>query len=175
MGHLINPISNRLSVNTFWNSNWSLVNNFNYINLFKKDYVLFEFLDWFLKKSNFIKFSLLLSHYKIYRVSNNIFINFYYYNVLLEDEEYETEVFYLLNLLNDKENNISKLKKINKNYYISNDFNNLSNISLNENIGQDKYEEDDQKEKVTNLYIYVAKILFLNLFWSTLKEVINFY
>ncbi len=100
MGHLINPISNRLSINTFWNSNWSLVNNFNYVNLFKKDYILFEFLNWFLKKSKYGKFNLLLSHYKVYRIANNVFINFYYYNVALEEKRYDREVIYLLNLIN---------------------------------------------------------------------------
>ena len=108
MGHLINPISNRLSINTFWNSNWSLVNNFNYVNLFKKDYILFEFLNWFLKKSKYGKFNLLLSHYKVYRIANNVFINFYYYNVALEEKRYDREVIYLLNLINKKQKALAK-------------------------------------------------------------------
>lgn len=80
MGHLINPVSLRLSVNSFWDSTWVVVNNFNFVSLFKKDYILFHFLNWFIKKSKFIKFNLLISHYKIYRVNQKIYINLYYYN-----------------------------------------------------------------------------------------------
>lgn len=80
MGHLINPISFRLSVNSFWNSNWILINNFNYINIFKKDFTLFHFLNWFLKKSELIEYNIIISHYKIYRINNLIYINLFYYN-----------------------------------------------------------------------------------------------
>lgn len=80
MGHLVNPISVRLSINTFWNSNWVLINNFNYISLFKKDYLLFYFLNWFTKKTKFLKFNVIMSHYKIYRISKETYINLYYYN-----------------------------------------------------------------------------------------------
>ncbi len=80
MGHLINPVSLRLSLNSFWDSTWVVVNNFNFVSLFKKDYILFHFLNWFIKKSKFIKSNLLISHYKIYRINQKVYINLYYYN-----------------------------------------------------------------------------------------------
>lgn len=80
MGHLVNPISFRLSINSFWNSNWALINTFNYVNLFKKDSLLFYFLNWFTKKSKFFKFNILMSHYKLYRINDNLYINLFYYN-----------------------------------------------------------------------------------------------
>ena len=80
MGHLINPLSLRLSVNTFWNSNWVLINNFNFINVFKKDNLIFLLLNWFINKNKFTQFNILLSHYKLHRVNNNIYVNLYYYN-----------------------------------------------------------------------------------------------
>ncbi len=179
MGHLINPISNRLSINTFWNSNWSLVNTFNYVNLFKKDYILFEFLDFFLKKSKYGKFNLLLSHYKIYRVFNNIFINFYYYNIVLEEKEYGMEILYLLNLLNYKENDINK-KLINlENFYLSSELNSISTEIKSEICNKFNsflnLDEINKKQKLSDLYKYTLKILFLNLFWYSLKYSINFY
>lgn len=99
MGHLVNPVSLRLSINSFWNSNWVLNNNFNYINIFKKDYLLFQFLNWFIKKTKFIKFNILISHYKIYRVNNLVFINLYYYNGNIENDTYLYQIFYFNNIL----------------------------------------------------------------------------
>ena len=95
MGHLINPITNRLSINILWNSNWSLINNFNYNNIFKKDYILFQFLTWFTKKSKFGRFNIIISHYKIYRIKDNIFINFYYYNAGLEEKKFKFHVYFI--------------------------------------------------------------------------------
>lgn len=99
MGHLVNPLSLRLSVNSFWNSNWVLNNNFNYVNIFKKDYILFQFLTWFIKKTKFIKFNILISHYKIYRINGSVFINLYYYNGNIENDNYFYQIFYLNNIL----------------------------------------------------------------------------
>lgn len=99
MGHLVNPVSMRLSVNSFWSSNWVLINNFNYVNLFKKDYLLFHFLNWFIKKSKFLKFNILVSHYKIYRVTNRTYINLYYYNGSTEDNNYYFQVLALNNVM----------------------------------------------------------------------------
>lgn len=114
MGHLVNPLSLRLSVNSFWNSNWVLVNNYNYINIFKKDYELFTYLNWFLKKSNFHKSNILLSHYKIYRVYKRIYINLYIYDAESEGLNYKLisniQKYYLLKKESSK--NLSKKIKI---------------------------------------------------------------
>lgn len=107
MGHLVNPITSRLSINSFWNSNWVLLNNFNYINLFKKDYLLFQFLNWFIKKSKLAKYNIIISHYKIYRLQDKVFINFYYYNAGLEEKTYHFQVLFFKNILL-KRNNLNK-------------------------------------------------------------------
>ncbi len=104
MGHLINPISNRLSINSLWSSNWSLVNNFNYVNIFKKDYILFQFLNWFKKRSKFLKFNLIISHYKIFKIYKSVFINLYYYHANIEEKKYHFQVIFLLRLLREKKN-----------------------------------------------------------------------
>jgi ribosomal protein S3 len=80
MGHLTNPIALRLSINTTWNSNWSLNNNFNYNNIFKRDYLLFQFLDSFAVKKQLIFRNVIISHYKVFRTHKAIFINLYYYS-----------------------------------------------------------------------------------------------
>lgn len=100
MGHLINPLSLRISVNSFWNSNWVLINNFNYINLFKKDYILFHFLNWFIKKSKFLNLNILISHYKIYRVHSKVYINLYYYNANSEENNIVYFPIYLNKIYN---------------------------------------------------------------------------
>ncbi len=102
MGHLINPISLRLSINSFWNSSWILINTFNYINVFKKDFTLFHFLDWFVKKPGLTKFNLLVSHYKVYRVNNYIYISFFYYNANIEGATYQYLIWETRRILLEK-------------------------------------------------------------------------
>jgi hypothetical protein len=127
-----------------------------------------------LKKSKYGKFNLLLSHYKIYRVANNIFINFYYYNVVLEEKRYDLEVIYLLNLINQEHKPVLKsvdnLKESTnfENYYVSsnnaslvNDF--KSDILLNTEDSEN-FEENVKRIKSKNLYKYLLKVLFSNLF-----------
>ena len=60
--------------------------NFNYANLFKKDYTLFQFLNWFIKKSKFGILNIIISHYKVYRVNSNLIVNLYYYNAEFEEK-----------------------------------------------------------------------------------------
>jgi len=91
MGHLINPSSNRLSLNLYWNSNWSVSSSSNYIYLYKKDYLLFYYLDWFISKSKFIRLNFLISHYKIYRTGDKVFINLYFYNGSSESKDFDSE------------------------------------------------------------------------------------
>lgn len=110
MGHLVNPISLRLSINTFWNSNWILINNFNYINIFKRDFTLFHFLNWFIKKSKLTDFNIIISHYKIYRIHKYIYINLYYYNANFEGITYKYHVLQAHKLWISK--NLNKSKKI---------------------------------------------------------------
>jgi hypothetical protein len=135
---------------------------------------LFEFLNWFLKKSKYGKFNLLLSHYKIYRVSNNIFINFYYYNVVLEEKRYDLEVIYLLNLINQEQKSQIGFSSSSKellnieNYYIST----VNNSQLNDIKSElllnydslENFEENIKRIKIKNLYKHILKVLFSNLF-----------
>jgi hypothetical protein len=115
-----------------------------------------------------------LSHYKIYRVSNNIFINFYYYNVVLEEKRYDLEVIYLLNLINQESktqlgflDNSKELLSF-ENYYIST----LNNLPLNDVRAEtvltidnlENFEENAKRIKIKNLYKHLLKILFSNLF-----------
>lgn len=117
MGHLVNPISVRLSINTFWNSNWVLINNFNYVNLFKKDYLLFYFLNWFTKKTKFLKFNIVVSHYKIYKVAKKTYINLYYYNSNLYNNNTFVFLEKIINI-NDK----LELKNVQNNLFFLQEF-----------------------------------------------------
>jgi len=179
MGHLINPISNRLSINTFWNSNWALTNTFNYINIFKKDYILFQFLNWFTKKSKFGKFNIIISHYKIYRIYKNVYINFYYYNAGLEEKKFRFQVYYLLNLLKQKNNNI-----LEKNISIENNVirkiifrrNNKGSIVSHKFVFRPS--ENSIKissEKIKSLYTHLIKILISYLYWHLINKSLSFF
>ncbi len=180
MGHLINPISNRLSINTFWNSNWSLINNFNYVNVFKKDYILFQFLNWFTKKSKFGKFNIIISHYKVFRIYKNIFVNFYYYNAGIEEKKYKFQIFFLINLLKKKKKSFNKQtknivsiarfkrllsktnfsgKQVSKTFFFK-PKNNLNRIS---------------SVFIKSLYTYFIKVVISNLYWYLLNNSLKFY
>lgn len=80
MGHIINPISLRLGVNSYWNTTWSLNNKHLHNKLLKQNWFFFQFLNWFFYRKVHIKINLVFSHYKIY-VNNlgKIYINLYYY------------------------------------------------------------------------------------------------
>jgi len=158
MGHLINPISNRLAVNSFWNSNWALVNNFNYINLFKQDYLLFQFLNWFVKKSKFGKFNIIISHYKVFRLYRKVFINFYYYNAGVEEKKYYFQVSFLIALLRKKKQ-LRQLKK-----------DSIINSSLT--VQSDNHVS---KLQIRNLYTYMIKIVISNLYWYLINNSLKFY
>ena len=159
MGHLINPISNRLALNSFWNSNWASNNNSNYVHVFKQDYLLFQFLDWFIKKSKFGRFNIIISHYKIYRLNNKVYINFYYYNAGLEEKTYHHQIKSLITLLEKK----------NKSYnYNSN--NSVESLTLLNNTSL-----NISKDKLKSLYIYIIKSAVSNLYWYTINRSLNFY
>lgn len=157
MGHLINPISNRLSLNSFWNSNWVLINNFNYVNVFKQDYLLYQFLNWFTKKSKFGKFNIIISHYKVFRLYNNVYINFYYYNAGLEEKKYHFQVKFLINLLKQKE----RLRRIKK-YHTINQEKSIENLKVS-NL------------KIRSLYTHIIKVLISNLYWYLINNSLKYY
>lgn len=115
MGHLVNPNTLRLSYNSFWNSNWSLINTFNYVNIFKKDYLLFSFLNWFTKKSKFLKFNILMSHYKIYRINNLVYLNIYYYKDNLQPSNYNNYNDFIKDIFQNNE-------KLSKNFELLQEF-----------------------------------------------------
>lgn len=169
MGHLINPISNRIAVNSYWNSNWALNNTFNYINVFKQDFLLFQFLDWFTKKSKFGKFNIIISHYKVFRLYNKVYINFYYYNAGLEEKKYHFQVKSLVTLLKQKE----KLRRVKK-YQLNNiEFHNVSN-SLTE-YNEQSNSSNISKTKIRSLYIHIIKLVISNLYWYLINKSLKFY
>ena len=47
MGHISNPISNRLNFTTFWSSIWSSFLDKNYSYFLSEDFALEDFLFWF--------------------------------------------------------------------------------------------------------------------------------
>ena len=80
MGHVINPISIRLGINTYWNSNWAINNKYNYKIMTKDDYFFFSFLSWVLNTKKWKKSNIIFSHYFIYRNNNDkIYSNIYFY------------------------------------------------------------------------------------------------
>jgi ribosomal protein S3 len=180
MGHLINPITNRLSINTFWNSTWSLVNNFNYINVFKKDYILFQFLNWFTKKSKFGKFNVIISHYKVYRIYKNIFINFYYYNAGIEEKKYRFQISFLVNLLRRKRkfwNKRTKQKSIVTRFKRIMYRTSLSGKQLSRTFlfKQKNTLNKFATAKIKSLYVFFIKIVVSNIYWGLLNNSLSFY
>lgn len=169
MGHLINPISNRIAINSYWNSNWALNNTFNYINVFKQDFLLFQFLDWFTKKSKFGKFNIIISHYKVFRLYNKVYINFYYYNAGLEEKKYHFQVKSLVTLLKQKE----KLRRVKKYQLNNTEFQNVSN-SLTE-YNEQSNSSNISKTKIRSLYIHIIKLVISNLYWYLINKSLKFY
>jgi len=177
MGHIVNPISTRLALNSFWNSNWSINNRFNFVNLYQKDYLLFYYLDWFFRKTKFLKIDLLLSHYKVYRVNNKIYINLYYYKVflpllLLKENLLKRNI--LLNLLLKLNNdnfikNASIVNFSNKNskkqLLLNKDVVYLNSIKL------DKKNEEFY-DKIEKFYL---KIFLSSLYWYLLSNSLSFF
>ncbi len=182
MGHLINPISNRLSINAFWNSTWVLINNFNFINMFKKDYILFQFLNFFLRKSRYSRFNVLVSHYKIFRLTNNIFINFYYYNANMEEKKYKYQVIYLAKLLKRQKRKNNFFNVFKTSYLVTTlektfRRKNKNGKSIWTNVIKKLPTLDKKLERyrIKIIYKYMVKTLVSNIFWTVLKETINFY
>ena len=86
MGHIINPVTTRLGLNIFWNSRWTLNNNYNYKYLFKKNIFFFQFINWFFQKKSLNKRNIIFSHYYLFLNSNNVlYINL---NTLLKHWNY---------------------------------------------------------------------------------------
>lgn len=85
MGHVINPISTRLGINTFWNSNWALNNKYNYNKMNKYNIFLFKFLNWIMSSKKFKHRNIMFTHYRVFiNNKNNIYINLFFYLPFLE-------------------------------------------------------------------------------------------
>lgn len=149
MGHLVNPLSLRLSVNSFWNSNWVIINNYNYINVFKKDYQLFTYLTWFFKKSNFEKMNIILSHYKIYRLYKRTYINLYIYNAENQNLKYRS----FITILNRF---ISKITYNKKSYHYRKLYSKKSRFFIINKIYK-------------KIYNYILKFLINLMFWKLMN------
>lgn len=180
MGHLINPISNRLSVNIFWNSNWALTNNFNYVNVFKRDYILFQFLNWFIRKAKFGKFNIIISHYKVFRIYQNIFVNFYFYNAGLEEKKYRFQVFFLLNLLRRRKSFLLKKNDLFKSTKRFRRLLDKKNVLKKKSFSLSKSKNKILKSKILSfkiksLYVYIIKTLISNLYWRIMNNSLAFF
>ena len=78
---LVNPISFRLSICTFWRSIWTVYDIKNYKFLMFADLIFFEYFNWFCKKFfvNIIG-NCIISHIRFYRTKKNFIINIFYYH-----------------------------------------------------------------------------------------------
>lgn len=78
---LVNPVSFRLSISTFWRSVWTVYQIKNYKYLLFSDLIFFEYFNWFCKKffTNIVG-SCLISHIRFYKIKNKIIINIFYYH-----------------------------------------------------------------------------------------------
>lgn len=80
MGHIINPITTRLGLNTFWSSRWAINNLNNYNKLFRENNFFFQFVTYFFQKKIMTKKNILFSHYFFYLNSNNdVYLNIHYF------------------------------------------------------------------------------------------------
>ena len=79
MGNLVHPLSLRLNNNIYWNSQWVSYQNNKYSFLLSSDFLIYSYLNWFLKRRYFdrYKWSIFLSHFKIIRTHNKILIIFF--------------------------------------------------------------------------------------------------
>ena len=79
MGNLVHPLSLRLNNNMYWNSQWVSYQNNKYSFLLSSDFLIYSYLNWFLKRRYFdrYKWSIFLSHFKIIRTNNKILIIFF--------------------------------------------------------------------------------------------------
>lgn len=169
MGHLTNPIALRLSINTTWNSNWSLNNNFNYNNIFKKDYLLYQFLDSFAVQKQIIFRNVIISHYKIFRTHKSVFINLYYYSP--DFDELRTRLYsypilriiwlrYKFNVLYPKR----KKKTIN------------TKIQYPSNFKKDRHAHYKLFVKRINKFCrYILKQYLVYFFWYLINKNFNYY
>ena len=91
---LVNPISFRLSISTFWNSTWNIYNKVNYKYLFYSDLVFFEYFMFFFRKTlQGSSRDAYISHLRLYRIQDKIILNIYYHS----SEEGTLENIYDLN------------------------------------------------------------------------------
>ena len=114
---LVNPISFRLSICTFWRSVWTIYDLKNYKHLMFTDILFFEYFNWFCKHF-FVNTvgSSLLSHIRFYRTNKKFIINIYYYHS--EYTVFEKRIRLNVNKIKKKKNNRKiikrKKKKLNK-------------------------------------------------------------
>ena len=53
-------------------------------------------------KLKLTKSNVIISHYKIYRLQDKVYVNFYYYNAGIEEKKYRFQISFLVNLLRRK-------------------------------------------------------------------------
>jgi len=63
MGHTVNPISNRLRINLFWNSSWCSYNNINYKYLLLADLKFYKFVCFLARRKILIKLGIVLGNW----------------------------------------------------------------------------------------------------------------
>lgn len=79
MGHTINPISNRLRINTFWKSIWCSYTKINYRYLVLNDLNIYNFINWFIKTKFFKQAVFTIANWSLLFNDNKciIIINYY--------------------------------------------------------------------------------------------------
>ncbi len=174
MGHLINPLSNRLSINSFWNSNWSLTNTFNYNNIFKQDFILFQFLNWFSRKAKFGKFNIIISHYKIFRSFDKLCVNFYYYNAAAEEKKHYLQLNSLIGILKNINYKTSSSYYLNVYRKLGNKKKNNNNIK-NNSFKKFFFKKSLLDRKIRSMLDYLIKNLISYLYWFLINKSLKTY
>ncbi len=117
---LVNPVSFRIGISTFWRNTWSIYKTPKYRYLIHLDILLYSYITWYSKKFFISRQSRsLISHIRIYNYKNNKIISFFYYNTLFDDMEKSVKHLLFnkkqskINILWNKRNLLQKKQQIN--------------------------------------------------------------
>lgn len=184
MGNLVNPVILRLKSNIFWNSTWVTYKYSNYSYLLSNDFLLFNYIEWFIKNKLilFRKKKLFLNYYKIIKYNNKVCLLFIFWDKLdindtykkkykseyLNKDKFLYEFFFLLKKKRNKFINLKK-KLIKQNKFNINNFNQLI-------IKKNKYKKNIKKiNLLLKLFFTIKNIKNLNLIINLKKEFYNLY
>ena len=80
MGHVVNPLSTRIRINTFWDPLWTTYKDYNYRQLTKEEYALNSFFNWFKKSEYMVKSPIYIYDLKSLKITSIYFFNYFYFN-----------------------------------------------------------------------------------------------